>query len=591
MIKGKPKLFSFLFPAFLFITLWNILIIGWNSYSTISEFNQNQTEENLKTQVKLFSQVIENVTDPTTLQRLCEEASQFSSVRFSIFTPKGQLIADSQIDFLQSKLDLKFPEVELAMETGLGTSVRKLSQSSQSMTFVAFYNPNKLFLVRTGLAQKLIHQSSMSYFERIFFSTIISFFISLILAYFVSRKITSPIYKLTKDAKRYAKRELKGFRQEQYWDEFESLSDSMSKMAREIDLQIHSITLQKQESEAVLASMTEGVIALDTDSKLLSANQSAQDILQFKSKPLINHSFFDVVISNTLQSLVNRTRQFPEPLVEDFQLGQEDEYRIIEFHGSELKDLQGKAIGTLIVLHDVTQLRQFEQMRRDFVANVSHELRTPITSIQGFLETLLDDDIDAKDSRHFLGIVERQAKRLSSIIEDLLYLSRLDQMLDSNAIVKDWHKVQTLFQSADETCQSIAHSKNISLVFDNHQNVEVYMNIGLFEQALVNLINNAIKYSPENTRVSVRLQASDNGIKIIVQDQGPGIAIKHQNRLFERFFRVDKSRSRNEGGTGLGLAIVKHIARLHDSQAGVKSQLAIGSNFYILLPHESVRNF
>ncbi len=591
MIKGKPKLFSFLFPAFLFITLWNILIIGWNSYSTISEFNQNQTEENLKTQVKLFSQVIENVTDPTTLQRLCEEASQFSSVRFSIFTPKGQLIADSQIDFLQSKLDLKFPEVELAMETGLGTSVRKLSQSSQSMTFVAFYNPNKLFLVRTGLAQKLILQSSMSYFERIFFSTIISFFISLILAYFVSRKITSPIYKLTKDAKRYAKRELKGFRQEQYWDEFESLSDSMSKMAREIDLQIHSITLQKQESEAVLASMTEGVIALDTDSKLLSANQSAQDILQFKSKPLINHSFFDVVISNTLQSLVNRTRQFPEPLVEDFQLGQEDEYRIIEFHGSELKDLQGKAIGTLIVLHDVTQLRQFEQMRRDFVANVSHELRTPITSIQGFLETLLDDDIDAKDSRHFLGIVERQAKRLSSIIEDLLYLSRLDQMLDSNAIVKDWHKVQTLFQSADETCQSIAHSKNISLVFDNHQNVEVYMNIGLFEQALVNLINNAIKYSPENTRVSVRLQASDNGIKIIVQDQGPGIAIKHQNRLFERFFRVDKSRSRNEGGTGLGLAIVKHIARLHDSQAGVKSQLAIGSNFYILLPHESVRNF
>ena len=591
MIKSKPKLFSFLFPAFLFITLWNILIIGWNSYSTISEFNQNQTEENLKTQVKLFSQVIENVTDPATLQRLCEEASQFSSVRFSIFTPKGQLIADSQIDFLQSKLDLKFPEVELAMETGLGTSVRKLSQSSQSMTFVAFYNPNKLFLVRTGLAQKLIHQSSMSYFERIFFSTIISFFISLILAYFVSRKITSPIYKLTKDAKRYAKRELKGFRQEQYWDEFESLSDSMSKMAREIDLQIHSITLQKQESEAVLASMTEGVIALDTDSKLLSANQSAQDILQFKSKPLINHSFFDVVISNTLQSLVNRTRQFPEPLVEDFQLGQEDEYRIIEFHGSELKDLQGKAIGTLIVLHDVTQLRQFEQMRRDFVANVSHELRTPITSIQGFIETLLDDDIDAKDSRHFLGIVERQTKRLSSIIEDLLHLSRLDQMLDSNAIVKDWHKVQTLFQSADETCQSIAHSKNISLVFDHHQSVEVYMNIGLFEQALVNLINNAIKYSPENTRVSVRLQASDNGIKIIVQDQGPGIAIKHQNRLFERFFRVDKSRSRNDGGTGLGLAIVKHIARLHDSQAGVKSQLANGSNFYILLPHESVRNF
>ena len=164
MIKGKPKLFSFLFPAFLFVTLWNILIIGWNSYSTISEFNQNQTEENLKTQVKLFSQVIENVTDHTTLQRLCEEVSQFSSVRFSIFTPQGHLIADSQVDFLQSKLDLKFPEVELAIKTGLGTSVRKLSQSNQSMTFVAFYNPNKLFLVRTGLAQKLIHQSSMSYF-------------------------------------------------------------------------------------------------------------------------------------------------------------------------------------------------------------------------------------------------------------------------------------------------------------------------------------------------------------------------------------------------------------------------------------------
>lgn len=587
----KAKLFTFLFPAFLFITIWNLIVIGWSSFSTVQEFNEKQTQENLQTQVHLFSKVIENVTDPVTLQRLAEESAMGSSVRFTVVDTDGRVIAESAGRPQSNRHLNQYPEIQEALKTGHGRDNRFSELSQSDMIYSSYFDPNQLYIVRAGITRKLVDQSENLYLNRIIIAGLISLFISLLLAYIASRRISTPISRLEDTARRFARREIRAIKEEQPWAEFDSLSDSLSLMASEIDQQILNLTLQKQETEVILASMTEGVLALDTDNNLLSANDSAQELLNFQNEPALNQPFFNTVHSKNLEELIARTQSQEDELREDFQLGSPEEERILEYRGKPLLGIEKQTIGTLVVLHDVTQNRLFERMRREFVGNVSHELRTPITSIQGFLETLMEGDIeDPKEAQHFMRIIDRQTKRLSSIIEDLLSLSRLDQMQSSTSIDKHWHRIHSLLTAVKDLCYQEARKKNITLEFQLDEHLELKINQGLFEQALVNLVNNAIRYSPEETQVSISFKEHQEGFRISVQDQGPGIALEHQERLFERFFRIDKARSRAAGGTGLGLAIVKHIARLHETNVGLNSQLGEGSCFYLNLPLKSVRN-
>lgn len=590
MRNKKGKIFSFLFPAFLFITIWNILLIGGSSISNMNTFNRIQTKQSLKNNVVLFSKIIENITDPATLIRLSQEVSLDGQVSYSVLTPKGRVIASNeatQIGLNHSKQ----PEISAVLNGGHYFTQRVDSISQREYYLASYYNPQQFFIVRVQLPTSKVHANTKDFLASTFFTGLISLFVSLLLAYFASKKISSPIIKLQKVAQRYARRELQGFREDQPWEEFESLSHSLTQMAREIDLQINNLTLQKQETQAILTSMTEGVIALDLEFRLKSANESAEKLLHFKSTPVINQAFFDVVLSTNLQELAKETVQTRQEVLADFTLNQGDEDKILEFRGNLLIDEDGQTIGIIAVLNDVTQTRLFDQMRRDFVANVSHELRTPITSIQGFLEILMEDEeVDPKEQARFMKIIERQTKRLGTIIEDLLSLSRLDQMQDSEALPKNWRRLNALFSSAKDLCVQLAESKNIQLHFHREEHAEIKMNQGLMEQALVNLINNAIKYSPENTEVHIRIRDENNWVFLEVQDQGPGIPSEYQERLFERFFRMDKARSRAAGGTGLGLAIVKHIARLHDAEAGLNSQLGQGSTFYIKIPRSGIRN-
>ena len=234
---------------------------------------------------------------------------------------------------------------------------------------------------------------------------------------------------------------------------------------------------------------------------------------------------------------------------------------------------------------DIMRLRRLENVRRDFVANVSHEIRTPLTSIKGFAETLLDGALNnAKDARNFIKIVLKQANRLNAIIEDLLTLARLEEQEERSQMLFEEKKVERVLYNAQKVCLPPANNKNskISLVCD--RNLKIKMNKPLLEQAVINLIDNAIKYSPHNSNVEVCAHIIDKELEICVKDQGGGIAEEHLPRIFERFYRVDKARSRAIGGTGLGLSIVKHIAQVHGGYVSVESKLGQGSTFKIHLP-------
>jgi two-component system phosphate regulon sensor histidine kinase PhoR len=242
-------------------------------------------------------------------------------------------------------------------------------------------------------------------------------------------------------------------------------------------------------------------------------------------------------------------------------------------------------MGVLVVLHDVTRLHQLENVRRDFVANVSHELKTPITSIKGFVETLMDGAVEnPEDARRFLSIISRQADRLNAIFEDLLSLSRIEQENERGGIGLEERSVGDVIDEALQSCLFHAQERQIELEKEYPENLKALINPNLLEQAIVNLVDNAIKFSESGQRVKVRAHVLDKSLEIQVIDSGKGIDRIHLPRIFERFYRVDKARTRREGGTGLGLAIVKHIAQAHGGFATVKSELGSGSVFSIHIP-------
>jgi two-component system phosphate regulon sensor histidine kinase PhoR len=257
----------------------------------------------------------------------------------------------------------------------------------------------------------------------------------------------------------------------------------------------------------------------------------------------------------------------------------------LQAHGNPLRDSRGTSMGTLIVLFDVTNLRRLERTRKDFVANVSHELKTPITSIKGFVETLLAGTLrEPENAENFLHIIAKQTNRLDEIINDLLSLSRIEQETARGQIILATEKIPGVLQGAMQVCEAKAVAKNIQLTLDCPDQLQARVNAPLLEQALVNLVDNAIKYSEANSTVQVGAERFDSELIIQVKDQGRGIEKEHLPRLFERFYRIDAGRSRKIGGTGLGLAIVKHIAQAHGGTVKVESSPGKGSTFSLHLP-------
>ena len=262
-----------------------------------------------------------------------------------------------------------------------------------------------------------------------------------------------------------------------------------------------------------------------------------------------------------------------------------DEDLILNIHSSALYDNGNKRMGTLIIFHDITRIKHLEKMQKEFVANVSHELKTPLTSIMGFIETLqkMLSDNNKEGADKFLNIIEKNVGRMVALIDDLLSLSRLER-LQGTHIPFEPHNLSNLISRAVNSCESGIRAKNITLNMDCPEDLAVNADPILMEQAIINLVDNAVKYSSENKEVTISAEKNDAFIDIIIQDKGCGIDKEHLTRIFNRFYRVDKSRSRSEGGTGLGLAIVKHIVQYHRGKIDVQSTREKGSVFKISIP-------
>jgi two-component system phosphate regulon sensor histidine kinase PhoR len=439
-------------------------------------------------------------------------------------------------------------------------------------------------VVRTAFAVQTLKERARELYVRIALVALAAVGLAVAVSLLAVRRIVQPLEVLRRGAERFAGGDLKHRLPDAGAEEIRKVAHALNHMAAELDQRLDTIVRQENEHEAVLSSMVEGVLAVDHDSRVLSLNAAGGELLGVGPERVCGRLIHEAIRHAPLLAFVEPTLASREPVEQEFGATGPSQHWL-HAHGTVLHDGRQRKIGALIVLHDVTRLRHLEKIRRDFVANVSHELKTPITSIKGFVETLLHEQLEDKEnSLRFLGIILRQVNRLDAIIGDLLMLSRLERGAEEQTIQLQREPLRDVLRAAVEMCAQKAADKPVRLDLECPEDLQAEINAPLLEQAVTNLIDNAIKHSEADA--AVRITAAREGAEVLVRvvDQGCGIEAVHLPRLFERFYRVDRARSRELGGTGLGLAIVKHIVGAHRGTVTVESTVGRGSTFCLHLP-------
>lgn len=407
----------------------------------------------------------------------------------------------------------------------------------------------------------------------------------------LERRYARRVAVIAEGATRFAKGDLRHRIPESDTPDLSSLTNALNQMAQLLSSQLTQLRIQRNEQEGILRSMEGGVLALDAELRVLRVNRVAQRMLGLSDMQVRGKTLYEVVRDTGLQRFAADAIADPSRRTAEFRLSPQGFTDIVvRATSGALLDAEDEPIGAIILLSDVTQLKRLEAMRSDFAANVSHELRTPITNIKGYVETLLDTNLADHDlSMNFLRVIARNSDRLGAIVDDMLALTNLERT-DGQILPTAPTPVWMLVDSVRLQLDPEARSKRIRLVLDVPKDLRAKVNARLAEQAIVNLVANAIKYSPPETTVTLSarpshaLEEHPHAIEIAVTDEGPGISPEHLPRIFERFYRVDKARSREQGGTGLGLSIVKHIAIVHSGTVSVDSTIGRGSTFRLILP-------
>ncbi len=587
------RLFWKLYPSYLLITVLSLLVAGWFAAEVMREFYQCQVAADLKAKAQLVGQ--ELLADPFLLgypekaDQYCKQTGRLIATRITLILPSGKVVGDSHKNPLQMDNHGDRPEVTAALASGHGSSVRYSHTLDTYMMYVALAlkrGAATMAVVRTSMALAAIDHALARIRKKILAGSVAACLLAGILCFFVSRRISKPMEELASGLKgsfqdkkilpRYAP------------SECHMLEEAMGRMARELDQRMETLTRQRNQLEAILTSMSEGVIAVDQDGRLAIVNLSAASMLGLDVAAAKGRSLQEAVRNPELQELVSRVLAGSGPARKEIAVlaGRQ---AILQVHGVALRSArQDGLLGALVVLTDITRLRQAERMRKDFVANVSHELKTPITAIKGFAETLLDGSSHDPDHvSRFLNIIATHARRMEKIVQDLLTLARLENQDEGRAVEFEQADLGQVVARAIQACALEAGQKGIQIETRVADGLCLEASSHLLEQALVNLVENAVKYSGSGSRVTVTAGRQAGQVVICVADQGCGIARQHQARIFERFYRVDKARSRKLGGTGLGLAIVKHVAQIHGGKVEVESSVGKGSIFTIILPHSS----
>ncbi|WP_047985068.1 two-component system histidine kinase PnpS [Ornithinibacillus californiensis] len=363
-----------------------------------------------------------------------------------------------------------------------------------------------------------------------------------------------------------------------------SLLMKINKLARSLSELSINEKIHAEQLTTVIENIQSGLVLIDEKGYIHLVNKNFLNLFGKNDGDFIGYLYYDVLDNEKIHKTIQQTFLYEETVKDSVSIEKKEKLHF-EIIGAPIFDEKNILKGAVLVLYEITELKKLETMRKDFVANVSHELKTPITSIRGFSETLLDDDLSDKEiARHFLGIINEESKRLQTLIQDLLTLSKLEKE-DSRLELTDLN-FEHVVQEVIPVLKQQADKNGIILQIDCPENLKFKADRTGIKQVIINLIANAISYTPKNGEVTLLVEEQEKYIHLMVRDTGIGIPKEALTRIFERFYRVDKARSRNTGGTGLGLAIVKHIVELHNGKIEVESEVNVGTTFHIYFPKE-----
>lgn len=576
-----------LFIILMALMLVCVIAVGEFASSSLSNFYLRSQEESLISIAKLASGQISDFTDISSSTVNARELAELAEARITIILQDGRVVGDSEEDPERMENHAQRPEVAAALQGQIFPSMRFSDTVKMNMLYVAtpiIQGHAIVAVVRVARPLIEIERKQAKIRRTLWRSCALATVIAALLSVFLAQRISRPIRTIRRAAERYAKGDYSKRLYLQGPPEYANLARSMNTMAEEIEQRLRQINRQRKESESILASMEEGVLAIDQDDRILMLNASAQAMFDIEGQARIGELVQEGFRHIGLQRLLEKIRTGQSLSAEEILLEGKDG-KVLQAESVPLRDENGVERGLLFVFSDMTRLHRLENMRREFVSNVSHELRTPITSIKGFIETLREGAIhDSESSERFLEIIDRQADRLNAIIVDLLSLSRLEQGKERASIPLEPHNLREMLQTTIQHFQPQCAEKDLRIELQCEQDIRIESNPQLFEQAVGNLLDNAINYSPAGKIIRVDVERRNDTILIHVRDEGCGIAAEHLPRLFERFYRVDTGRSRQMGGTGLGLAIVKHILQLHGGMVRVESKVGEGSVFTLEIP-------
>lgn len=554
-----------------------IAVTSCISYIYLNNVYLSRTEESLLSEAKVLAELALDGEDITKTAAAVEEQQ---GIRFTLIDFTGKVLIDTEADTSQLGNHLDRPEIKQALNTGQGVNIRNSDTLGKELIYVAVSVPPIERVVRLSMPLEGIAAYSKELLTPLILMLAVSFLLCMVISLLISRHITVPIMRMRHDTIRIAGGQYEGLQRLRTGDEIEDLSTALGDMAKALQRNIADITEKNSRLQAVFRAVPGGILAIDNHETVTMVNPAAMDMFSITSSPEGRH-FLEVVKHAKLENVICEAMVQRTLIEREIMLRKGMEERYLQVFAVPVVS-DGAAFGVILLAQDITRIRKLENMRSEFAANVSHELKTPLTVISGFIDTLKDPGISRQDADRFLDIISLESERLTRLIEDVLALSDIENTLAPPASIVD---IRQGVREAAELLQKSAQDKNISLTIELPKNrIPVAADNDRIKQMVINLVDNAIKYTPEGGSVNVSVSREEQLCVIRIRDTGIGIPQEYIPRLFERFYRVDKSRSRALGGTGLGLAIVKHIVSLLGGHITVESTVGTGTMFEVTVP-------
>ncbi len=517
------------------------------------------------------------------------EIGNLTDSRVTFIEKDGTVIGDSESDPHEMNNHMDREEIRAASTTGVGSAIRYSATLDKNMLYVAApVQAGNVFngYIRLSMSLEAVEIGVRNAWTVMGISLLVLFLVAAVVSYRVASGLTKPLEHITVVANRISRLDYGARVKLERRDEIGELGKAIDNMADSLEKQLKIIRDNEDLLQSVLANMTGGMLMVNSLGNVALVNRFAEEVLGVTSKRLTGKSYHELKRHYELTKLLGEGLRRKER-IHDEQTLYDPEPRLIQIDGVPMFEDDDTYRGMLFLIQDISNIRRLERMRSEFVANVSHELKTPIAAVKGFAETLLGGVQDEQTSRAFLQIIYDESERLNRLIGDILELSKIESKrspLNFSPI-----HLQPFFDTIREMLNSSAAKKNITMEMNVPEEMFMEADEDRLRQIFVNLISNAVNYTQDGgkVRLTVEEKVSENGEERIlfrVRDTGMGIPKKDLPRIFERFYRVDKARSRISGGTGLGLSIVKHLVDLHHGTVTVESEVNIGTTFTVNLP-------